>query len=98
MPMVLLEAMALSKPVVATAVGGIPEVVEDGHTGNIIAERNPELVANTLTRLLSDTPLRERMGQAAHQSYNEKFSAEKMASNYEKLYRKFLVKRGHVLV
>jgi glycosyltransferase involved in cell wall biosynthesis len=56
-------AYSASKPVVATTVGGLPEFVEDGHTGFLVAPRNAARLAAAVTRLLLDTPLRRRMGE-----------------------------------
>lgn len=64
---VALEAQAMGTPVVATAVGGLVEVVEDGVTGLLVPTREPARLAGELARLLEDNPLRERMGQAARE-------------------------------
>jgi glycosyltransferase involved in cell wall biosynthesis/acetyltransferase-like isoleucine patch superfamily enzyme len=63
-PNVLLEAMAAGVPVVATAVGGVPEIVTDGSDALLVEKRNPEALAATITRLLDDDELRE--GNAPH--------------------------------
>jgi glycosyltransferase involved in cell wall biosynthesis len=64
---VLLEAMASGLPIVASRVGGIPEVVEEGKTGLLVEPGNPEELRKALETLLSDTNLRNRMGQAGRE-------------------------------
>lgn len=65
LPTVLVEAMALGVPVVATPVTGIPELVADGETGLLVPERDPAALAAALRRLLEDAPLRARLAGAA---------------------------------
>ena len=93
MPMVLLEAMALSKPIVATSVGGVPEVVQNGYSGSVIDRRDPELLAKALMELIHDQDLAQKMGSHGRIRYEQYFTAEKMASSYEKLYRKYLERK-----
>jgi D-inositol-3-phosphate glycosyltransferase len=63
--LVALEAQALGTPVVASAVGGLTEVVADGQTGILVAEREPQGFADAIARLLDDPALRAQMGDAA---------------------------------
>jgi glycosyltransferase involved in cell wall biosynthesis len=93
MPMVLLEAMALSKPIVATAVGGVPEVVLNKETGIMIDRREPELLADALSALAGDPALARRMGSNGRARYEKYFTAEAMAAAYEERYRRYLEKR-----
>ena len=74
---VIAEAMAFEKPVVATRVGGIPEVVEDGVTGLLVPPRDPEALAEALLRLLDDAELRGRMGAAGRRRVEGKFNLER---------------------
>jgi glycosyltransferase involved in cell wall biosynthesis len=90
MPMVLLEAMALSKPIVATSVGGVSEVVKDGQNGILVKSRDPEEVSKALLALISDRRSAEQMGRNGRIRYEESFTAEAMATAYERLYRKHL--------
>jgi len=90
MPMVLLEAMALSKPIVATSVGGVSEVVKDGFNGMLVNSRDPEDVAKALLELISNRRSAEQMGYNGRIRYEESFTAEAMATSYDKLYRKYL--------
>jgi len=80
MPLALLEAMAAGRPVVATAVSGVPEVVRDGVEGYLVPPRDPESLADALARMLADPPGRERMGIAAKRRVEEAFSVERMVA------------------
>jgi glycosyltransferase involved in cell wall biosynthesis len=83
----LLDAMACGKPVVATNVGGIPEVVLDGETGLLVPPRDPAAMASALVRLLRDRGLREQMGAAGLTRVRTHFSAETMVKNTVKVYQ-----------
>jgi len=74
----LLDAMAFSRPVVATATGGIPEAVEDGVTGRLVPVRDPEALADALVQLLTDTDKAGAMGAAGRRRFEERFTAERM--------------------
>src|SRR5829696_1962180 len=74
----LLDAMACGRPVVATNVGGIPEVVIDGETGLLVPPRDPGAMAAALARLLADRSLRDRMGTAGLARVQSTFTAEHM--------------------
>jgi L-malate glycosyltransferase len=84
----LLDAMACGKPIVATNVGGIPEVVVDGETGLLVPPRDPTAMAAAVVRLLTDQALRERMGQAGLARVRERFSADIMVANTLKVYER----------
>jgi glycosyltransferase involved in cell wall biosynthesis len=74
---VLAEAMGFEKPVVATRVGGIPEVVEDGRTGFLVPGGDAPALADRILRLLEDAPLRRRLGQAGRKAVEERFGLER---------------------
>src|SRR5262249_20949455 len=63
-PNVLIEAMACGVPVVATAISGIPELIEDGVTGLLVPPDDPAALAGAIERLLGDPALRRRLGEA----------------------------------
>ena len=86
-PMVLLEAMAMRRPVVATDIGGVREIVVDGETGLLVALDEPEALADAIVRLLGADAERERFGQAGRRRLEEHFSAEGMLAAYRRLYR-----------
>ena len=82
----LLESMAAAVPVVATNVGGNPEVVTDGETGFLVPPRNAAALADALCRVLSTPGLRNTLGQAGRQRVLKYFSNERMIQNVEQLY------------
>jgi glycosyltransferase involved in cell wall biosynthesis len=90
MPIVLLEAMAAARPVVATTVGDIPRIIEDGETGLLAPAGDPEALADRLLRLAGDSDLRHRLGDAGNRSYKERFTAQPMAVAYEHLYQRLM--------
>lgn len=87
LPRAALEAMAAGKPVVATRVGGIPEVVEDGVTGLLAEPGDTAGLARSLVRLLSDGTLARRMGDRGREKVEKIFSASASVARYEQLYR-----------
>jgi glycosyltransferase involved in cell wall biosynthesis len=82
----ILEAMAMALPVVATAVGGIPETVADGRTGLLVPPEDPAALAAAIAALDRDRALAQRMGEAGRRRVIAEFSMEAMASRYERLY------------
>jgi N-acetyl-alpha-D-glucosaminyl L-malate synthase BshA len=85
-----LEAMSCGTPVVATKVGGVAEVVEDGVTGSLADPDDQDGFAAKLARLLSDPARARRMGAAARASAEERFSRGRVVRRYEDLYRRLL--------
>jgi glycosyltransferase involved in cell wall biosynthesis len=73
-PLSVLEPMAAGKPVVATAVGGIPEMIEDGVTGLLVPPADDLALSSAIRRLLNDPGLAERIGAAARQRVAERFT------------------------
>lgn len=86
LPMSLLEAMSAGVPVVASAVGGIPEVLADGVNGFLVAPGDKRSLERALRRLLIDRPLGERLGAAARESLRYKYSPERALARLEELY------------
>jgi glycosyltransferase involved in cell wall biosynthesis len=84
----LLDAMAAGKPIVATATGGIPEVVVDGVTGLLVPPRDHAAMAAAIARLLNDRSLRERMGAAGRARVCEHFSSDRMLRDTLSVYRR----------
>ena len=83
---VLLEYLALGRPVVATNDGGTAEVVRHGETGLLVDDRTPDALAACILDLLSDPEGACRMGEAGRRLVQERFSAERMVAEYEALY------------
>jgi glycosyltransferase involved in cell wall biosynthesis len=88
----LLDAMAAGKPVVATAAGGIPEVVADGETGLLVPPRDQHALADAIVRLLKEPALRERLGAAGLARARERFSAERMVRDTLAVYQRVTVR------
>jgi glycosyltransferase involved in cell wall biosynthesis len=84
---VLLEAMRIGRPVVATAVGGTPEAVEHGVTGLLVPRRDPEALAKAVIELLLDPERRSRMGRAAAERSRTAFDEERLVSALLEVYR-----------
>jgi glycosyltransferase involved in cell wall biosynthesis len=89
----LLEAMATGLPVVATAVGGIPDVVERGFNGFLVGVGDVARLRGELTTLSGDWRLAQRVGQAARRRVLRRYSVERMAADYERLYASCLARR-----
>jgi glycosyltransferase involved in cell wall biosynthesis len=85
LPNVALEASAAGVPVVATAVGGTPEVVGDGDTGFLVPSGRSDAIAGRLIQLLADDPLRKQFGSAGRTRMRERFSFEAQAERYAEL-------------
>jgi len=81
-----LEAMALGRPVVASRVGGTPEVVADGQTGVLVEPANPEALAAAIARLLRDPEEARRMGEAGRERVERVFDIEQMVDRIEQVY------------
>ena len=85
-----IEAGAAGVPVVASRVGGIPEIVKNGETGYLVAPKRPDLISEYCNKLLEEDCLRENMGQAAKRHIEENFSVDSGLSKFDKLFGKFL--------
>jgi sugar transferase (PEP-CTERM/EpsH1 system associated) len=94
MPNAVLEAMAAGLPVVATRVGGVPEVVVDGVTGLLVPPRDPEALSKAILKLLQNSDLRQKMGRSGRERVREHFSVERMVQDTEALYQRLLSEKG----
>jgi glycosyltransferase involved in cell wall biosynthesis len=90
LPVALLEAMAAGLPVIASAVGGIPEIVEDGVTGRLVAPGDPVALAQSLREMLLNVELRQRLGRAARLRIRRHFSSEAMVRQISEVYDELL--------
>lgn len=90
LPLAVLEAMAQSLPIVATRVGGVPEVVDDERTGLLVPPDDPAALAAAIGRLVCDAAQRARLGAAGRARALARFSFTRMVDEYERLYRRLL--------
>ena len=86
LPTVVLEAAATAKPLVSTRHSGIPEIIVDGTTGFLVAERDVGALADRLLSLLRNAELRKKMGEAGRRRIEEKFDMSKQAERLEEIY------------
>ena len=85
-PVSLIEAMAAARPVVATRVGGVPDLVEHGVSGLTVPLRNPEAIADAVVELLNDPERRRVMGEAGRKRVHPAFDVERMLNDIDHLY------------
>lgn len=93
MPLTVLEAMAAQLPVVATEVGALPELVEEGKTGFLVPIRHAVAMADKLEEFLANRQLAKSFGEAARQKVEREFALEQMLRSYAELYQSVLQKR-----
>jgi len=86
LPLVVLEAMAAGKPVVAAAVGGVPELVVDGETGLLVPAGDLDALQRALTDLLADPERARRLGEAGRARVRASFSATAASERILKIY------------
>jgi glycosyltransferase involved in cell wall biosynthesis len=91
---VLLEAMAMEKPVVGTRVGGIPDLIEEGLNGYLVSPGNEKELASAVLSILNDKGLATKMGKAGRKKMTDRFSADTMVRSIEKVYRELLKRKG----
>ncbi len=89
-PIAALDAMAAALPVIATPVGGVPELIEDGQTGWLVPPRDAEALASRLRLLLIDPELGRRVGAAGYAHVRDHFSAAQMTNKFAELYDELL--------
>jgi colanic acid/amylovoran biosynthesis glycosyltransferase len=85
-PVVLMEAMAMGVPVVSTRIAGIPELVENGHSGVLVAPGRADEIADSLSRLLEDSELRRQLGRNGREAVTESFDCAASASRLQALF------------
>lgn len=86
-PLTPIEAFSVGKPVVATAVDGTPEIVEDGRNGLLVKPRDVDGLVNAMAGLINNKGEREKFGMTALKCYEEEFSFKKMAERYVQFYK-----------
>jgi glycosyltransferase involved in cell wall biosynthesis len=92
MPVSLIEAKAYGRCIVATAVGGIPELIIDNHSGLLCAPRDPDALSRQLLRVINDPAIRAKFGQQARREYEASlFSPDRSVAVYMEIYRKVVL-------
>lgn len=91
---VCLEAMAMHRPVIATDVGGLAELINDGETGLLLKQRDSERLVEQILRLLTDKELVGRLTSNAYQMLKDKFEKSKVIDRIETLYKQAVAKRS----
>ncbi|MDI6751683.1 MAG: glycosyltransferase [bacterium] len=86
LPRAIMEAMAASLPVVATDVGGVSELVNDGKTGFLVKAEDAQALAESIEKLLLDKDLRKRMGEAGMEKIQKEFSMDRLVKEMEEIY------------
>lgn len=87
---VLVEAMAAGLPIVATDAGAVPEILEDGRTGLLVAPGDAAGLAQALRRLMADAPLRQRLAAAARQEVEARFTVQRYVAGVQAVYEELL--------
>ena len=92
LPMVIIEAMAMSKPVIASNVGGISEIVRNGENGYVLSNK-ADLFAEKIKQLLEDKNLYSSFCKASFQSFQSRLTVDSMVDGYLKVYNKLINKQ-----
>lgn len=95
-PLGIMEFMAQDRAVVATAVGGTPDLIEDGVHGLLVPRRDPQALADAVGRLLRDSELRERLAGAARERQASEFDVRVLVRRLEELYVELLEKKRRI--
>jgi glycosyltransferase involved in cell wall biosynthesis len=92
---VLVEALSNRKPVVASEVGGIVDMIKDGKTGLLVPEKNPEAIAQAVLRLLNEPEFAQQLGQQGFEHARRYFDWVHIMDQYDEIYRKCVLSDGH---
>jgi len=90
---VLIEALSCHKPVVASGVGGIVDVIRDGETGLLVPEKDPGALARAITRVLTDSALATKLGRQGYEHVKKYFDWERIITRWIELYEEIIVKK-----
>jgi glycosyltransferase involved in cell wall biosynthesis len=93
LPVALLEALAMRRPVVASRVGGVPDLIRHGDSGLLVKPDDPEAVAREIVRLLTDPDLAARLGNSGHDHVAVNHAPERAARRMASVYRSVLSER-----
>lgn len=94
LPMVVLEAMQVGVAVVATRVGGVPTLLQEGRGGLLVASGKPDELARAIRSILDDPALSKRLTEASRRDFVERFSSTRMAARYLDVYRQVVAESG----
>jgi glycosyltransferase involved in cell wall biosynthesis len=94
-PLSVMEYMEAARPIVATAVGGVPDLIEDGVHGRLVAPRDPAGLAAAIAGLLDDPAAAGRLGEAARERRRAEFDLDVMIGRLEELYERLLFESSH---
>ena len=86
-PVVLMEAMAMEIPVIASRIAGVGELIEDGRTGMLVPAADSQAIARALLSYAADDAMRGQHGRAARARAEKEYSLRRMLADYENLYR-----------
>jgi glycosyltransferase involved in cell wall biosynthesis len=90
---VIIEAMSFKKPVIASAVDGITEIIKNGKNGILVEPDNPELLAKAINKILDDQKLRQSIAHNGYYTAINRFSVEKNVMSYSKLFKELIYSR-----
>ena len=93
-----MKPMAAKKPIVATNVGGNPEVVVEGITGFLVPPKDTDKMSEAIITLLKNSELRKKMGEAGRKRVEDKFRLDIMVSEYIKTYKLCFLEKGYRLL
>ena len=93
-PVSAIEAMAAGCPVVATRVGGLPDLVDDGRTGQLVPPGDAEVLAHAISTLVADRTQAARLADAARVEVERRFLASRLVDDVERLYLRLLAAKG----
>jgi lipopolysaccharide/colanic/teichoic acid biosynthesis glycosyltransferase/glycosyltransferase involved in cell wall biosynthesis len=93
-PVSAIEAMASACPVVATRVGGLPDLIEDGETGRLVPSEDAPALAAAILRVLRDKEAAQQMARVARERVSERFRAERLIGDIDRLYSELLMEKG----
>lgn len=94
LPLALAEAMAMQRPVLATPVGGVPDLIQDNINGLLVPPGDARALAHGIERLMDDPALRERLGTAAREQVVRSFSSARVAEQWEAFYQELIARRA----
>jgi len=88
------EAMVIGTPIIATKVGGLPEMIEDKISGILVEPKDPEALANTIEHVLKDKDLQIQLSEGGVKRIKEKYSSDKIYKNYINYFEEMHKNRG----